>query len=459
VEKKIGKTFEGSLDKFGQKVDNVRERVDALWQRVGESSPRAKGMTSEALEGLNNALEELNVAEEELRAQNEDLVIARAKLEAERQRYLDLFEFAPDGYLVTDEVGKIREANRAAATLLNVSQKFLIGKPLVNFIPYEERRTFRSKLNQLRQTDWMQEWELSLCPRDRATFDAALTASTVRDWEGKPTGWRWLLRDITARKQAEEKIRKIQLQNLQLQEVARQKSHFLAIMSHELRSPMNAIIGFSQLLLRYPCDSLAPKQENMVERILKSAMHLLTLIEDILDFSKLEADGFELKLEEFNLAELVTATSEEMRSLIEQKNLTMQVHLNLQNPRIVNDSTRLWQILVNLLSNAIKFTDSGSVLLEVWELPTDRIAIALKDTGIGIAEAEVAHIFDEFRQVNQTITRKHGGTGLGLAITDRLVRIMQGTITVESELGQGSTFRVELRRRVRRESRVGTAHH
>ena len=437
------------MDKFAQKLDKVRERVDALQQKVDEPSLKARGIAPEALEELHSALEELNVAQEELKVQNEELAIARVKVEAERKRYLDLFEFAPDGYLVTDEVGAIREANRAAVTLLNVSQQFLIGKPLINFIPFEERRTFRCKLNQLQKTDWMQEWEVKICPRARVSFDAAMTVSTVRDWEGRLTGWRWLLRDITTRKQAEEKIRNIQLQNVQLQEVARLKSHFLAIMSHELRSPMNAIIGFSQLLLRYPHDPLASKQQNMVERILNSGKHLLTLIDEILDFSELEAGGMELKLEELNLAELITAISEEMRSLVEQKNLTMHVNLNLHNPTIVNDSTRLRQILINLISNAIKFTDSGSVLLDAWELTADRIAIAVKDTGIGIAESDLAHIFDEFRQLNQTITRKHGGTGLGLAITNRLVGVMQGKITVESQLDQGSTFCVELPRRVK----------
>lgn len=448
MEARIDETFEGSVDKFAHKVNTVRQRAAALQRRVGESSLQQTNLTPEALEELQTALEELHVAEEELKAQNEELELARAAVEAERHRYHDLFEFAPDGYLVTDDAGTVREANRAAAKLLNVSQKFLIGKPLINYIPQEERRVFRSKLNQLRQIDWVQEWEVRLSPRHSVAFDAALTVSTVRDWEGRPLGWRWLLRDITIRKQAEEQIRNIQMQNLQLQEVARLKSHFLAIMSHELRSPMNAIIGFSQLLLRYPHHPLAPKQENMVERILNSGRHLLTLIDDILDFSKLEAGSLDLKLEELNLAELVTATTEELHSLVEQKNLALQVHLNLQNPCVVNDKTRLRQVLVNLLSNAIKFTETGSVQVEMWELPSDRVAIAVKDTGIGIAEADVDHIFEEFRQLNQTITRQHGGTGLGLTITDRLVRMMQGKITVESQPGNGSSFRVELPRQV-----------
>lgn len=440
------------MDKFVQKVDTLRQRLYALQEGVSDSSLQQLGMTPlEGLEELQVALEELQVAQEELKAQNEELAIARARVEAERQRYHDLFEFAPDGYVVTDNTGIIRETNRAAATLLNVSRQYLLGKPLINFIPYEERRIFRAKLTQLHQIDWMQEWEIHLRPRDSEAFDAAVTVSTVRDWQGNSAGWRWLLRDITARKQAEEKIRNIELQNLQLQEAARLKSQFLAIMSHELRSPMNAIIGFSQLLLRQPHQRLAKNQESMVERILNSGKHLLKLIEDVLDFSKLEVGQLQLQLAELNLAELVTATTEQLYSLVEQKNLALQVNLNLQNPYIVNDSDRLRQVLVNLLSNAIKFTDSGSVQVEVWELPSDRIAIAVKDTGIGIAEVDVEQIFLEFQQVNQTLTRKHGGTGLGLAIVDRLVRMMQGNISVESQLGEGATFRIELPRQVRGE--------
>lgn len=445
VEEKTGKNFEQSMDNFVHKVDTVRDRAANLQQRADELSPQTD-IKSAALEELYSALEELHVAEEELRAQNEELAIARANVEAERQRYQELFEFAPDGYLVTDDVGIIKEANRAVASMFKISQLKIIGKPLANFVPIEERRCFRAKLNQLRQLNWMQEWELQLCNREGATFDAAVTISTIHDWEGKVIGWRWLVRDITLRKQTEARIRNVQMQNLQLQEAARLKSHFLAIMSHELRSPMNAIIGFSQLLLRYPHTSLAPKQENMVQRILNNGRHLLTLIDDILDFSKLEAGRLELKLQELNLAEIITATAEEMRSLAEQKNLTMEVNLNLDNSVIFNDKTRLRQVVVNLLSNAIKFTEVGGIQIEVWELAENKIAIVVKDTGIGIAESDLGHIFEEFRQGNQTLIREQGGTGLGLAITNRLVEMMQGKITVESKLGQGSTFYVEIPR-------------
>ena len=442
--------FERKMGEFVQKVDTVQENAKVLQQIAIETSSQQQNQTMlAALEALKVALEEMHVAEEEMKQQNEELEIARTRAEIERQRYHELFELAPDGYIVTDVAGIIREANRAAANLLNLSPNFLIRKPLINFISYEERPAFRAKLMQLLQTEWMQEWEIRILSRTGEIFDAAVTVSTVRDLQGKPIGWRWLLRDITTRKQTEEKMRQIELQNLQLQEAAKLKSHFLAIMSHELRSPMNAIIGFSQLLLRSSHQSLSHHQTNMVERIFNSGKHLLTLIDEILDFAKIEVGCLQLQLQELNLAELVTATAEEMRSLVEPKNLELRINLNLENPYVINDSTRLRQILINLLSNAIKFTDIGSVEVEVWELPKNRIAIKVKDSGIGIVQADIEQIFQEFRQLNQSITRQHGGTGLGLAITDRIVRMMQGKIIVESELDRGSTFQVELPRQVK----------
>jgi signal transduction histidine kinase len=210
---------------------------------------------------------------------------------------------------------------------------------------------------------------------------------------------------------------------------------------------MNAIIGFSQLLLRQ--SGLTPKQQDMVERILNNGRHLLALVNDILDLSSIESGQIELKLEMINLDQLLRVTVEELRSLASQKQLALHLDLDLSNPCITNDRIRLRQILVNLLSNAIKFTESGYVRVCAEELngdTIDAIAISVQDTGIGIAESDLQHIFEEFRQVDQTLSKRFQGTGLGLAITDWLVRMMQGKITVESEVGKGSTFRVELPR-------------
>ncbi|MBD2740194.1 ATP-binding protein [Coleofasciculus sp. FACHB-1120] len=249
-------------------------------------------------------------------------------------------------------------------------------------------------------------------------------------------------------KELENLSTQIQLQNLQLMEAARLKSQFLATMSHELRTPMNAVIGFSQLLLRQRQNQLTPQQLDMVDRILSNGKHLLTLINDILDLSKIEAGRLELQPEEFNLPVLVRTTAEELRSLASEKHLELQVEANLQNPQILNDSARMRQILVNLLSNAIKFTDTGSVYIKVQEVSPDQVLLTVQDTGIGIAEENLKHIFEEFRQVDQSLAKRYPGTGLGLAITHSLVQLMHGKISVESHLGQGSTFQVEFPRRV-----------
>lgn len=258
--------------------------------------------------------------------------------------------------------------------------------------------------------------------------------------------------EILARQNRELELTRqhIERQNLQLIEAARLKSQFLATMSHELRTPMNAVIGFAQVLLRQRSATLGVQQVDMVQRILNNGKNLLALINDILDLSKIEAGRLELKPEEFNLTALILATVAELRSLAEQKQLALKVDADLDNPIVVNDSVRLRQILVNLLSNAIKFTEAGSVEVRVSESPLQLI-LSVKDNGIGIAESDMEHIFEEFRQIDQTTTRKHSGTGLGLAITKSLVNMMQGKITVESKLGQGSTFHVELPRYVRKQ--------
>lgn len=434
--------------KFGQQVERVHQQASELNMQANSSPLPPPTPLQESLKRLNTALEELRVAEEGLRQQNEELVAIRQALEAERQRYQELFDFAPDAYLVTDIDGKILEANRAAANLLKISQNCLFGKLLAQFIPENERRTFATQLSRLQNVEKIQDWEIRMQTRENLIFEAAISIATIRDSTGKPKGWRWLVRDITTRKQVEQKIRTMQLQNLQLQEAAKLKSHFLAMMSHELRTPMNAILGFSQLLLRPQYDHFSPQARNMVERIVSSAKHLLALIEDILDFSKLEVGRLQLKPEEFNLGELVVKVTEELRCLAEQKKIALNVSVQLENPIVINDSTRVQQILVNLLSNAIKFTDIGSVTVEVREVTADKIALIVQDTGIGIAEADLQQIFQEFRQIDQVLSRRHSGTGLGLSIVDKLVRLMKGTITVNSKVGEGSTFCVELPRKI-----------
>ena len=253
---------------------------------------------------------------------------------------------------------------------------------------------------------------------------------------------------IRQQEELENQGRRIQQQKLQLLEAAKLKSQFLGTMSHELLTPMNAIIGFSQLLLRQHKQLLTPQQTDMVGRILNNGKNLLVLINDILDLSKIESGRTELKTEEFDLADLVMDAAREFGTQATDKNVAMSVSVCLQHQVIVNDKLRLRQVLVNLISNAVKFTHRGSICIEVRELKCDRLIITVRDTGIGICETDLPHIFDKFRQADQTTTRQYPGTGLGLAISASLVKMMNCTITVESQLEKGSTFAIEIPRTV-----------
>ncbi|MGH1393043.1 MAG: ATP-binding response regulator [Trichormus sp.] len=240
----------------------------------------------------------------------------------------------------------------------------------------------------------------------------------------------------------------IQLQNFKLLEASRLKSQFLATISHELRTPMNAIIGFAQILLRPKFGKLTHQQADMVERILNNGKHLLMLVNEVLDFSKLEEGRLALEPELFDLVKVTQNAVTQMRSLAEAKKLSLILKIDIVNPVVFNDPARVKQILLNLLSNSIKFTESGKIWVEVKELGDNRVAIAVRDTGIGISSQDFQHIFEAFRQVDQSITRKYPGTGLGLAIINSLVKMMGGKIFLESEVGVGSLFKIELPRRI-----------
>ena len=252
---------------------------------------------------------------------------------------------------------------------------------------------------------------------------------------------------VVKNQELERQQQQIKLQNIQLQESYDLKSEFLATMSHELRTPMNAIMGFSQLLLRQYPDPLSNQQQNLVQRILNNSKNLLDMINEMLDFSKIEAGKLELNPQKFDLEYSIKLTVEELRSLAVQKELDLIVNLELEDSCLFQDPNFTKRIIINLLSNAIKFTESGTVTIEAKSLDREKIAIVVSDTGVGIAPEDCDKIFQAFRQADQTFTRQHSGTGLGLAITQSLVKMMKGTISVQSELGRGTSFEVQIPRR------------
>jgi signal transduction histidine kinase len=236
--------------------------------------------------------------------------------------------------------------------------------------------------------------------------------------------------------------------NMRLYDMNRMKSEFLAGMSHELRTPLNSIIGFSEVL--QGIESLTDKQRRYVQNIQKSGRQLLDMINEILDLAKLEAGRMELRLSEFEIDRLIAAQCDMVRPLTEEKNLDLVLNVPADLPPLYQDQAKIQQILTNLLSNAIKFTpEGGRITVSARSTPQGMIELTVADTGVGIAEADREIIFEKFRQGamvlgRDALTREFSGTGLGLSIVKELCKRMGGEVSVESELGKGSKFRVLL---------------
>ncbi|MBD2136667.1 hybrid sensor histidine kinase/response regulator [Anabaena sp. FACHB-1237] len=249
---------------------------------------------------------------------------------------------------------------------------------------------------------------------------------------------------INRNRKIEQQQQEINSQKLQISQLSRQKSLFLKIISHELRTPMNSIIGFSQLLLHDKSHSLNQEQADMINRILTNSKHLLMLLNQMIDYTKIHTGKLKLKPEIFNLSNLVDQTVREIKILAKAKNLSLLFNVELENKLIVNDRLKLEKILINLLSNAVKFTESGGIFLHIAETSKKQLTITVKDTGIGINKQKLPEIFVPFTQVEQGNTRKYSGVGIGLATIEGLVKIMGGKIYIQSQIGLGTKIQIVL---------------
>jgi PAS domain S-box-containing protein len=397
------------------------------------------------------------------------VLLESSKQELARQHaYLDaLIASTPVAIAVLDDRRSIRSVNPAFETLFGYSAAEAVGASIDGLIVPESLRAESSDLEARARGGEIVRVEVERRRKDGHPIQVRLSAAAVKATaEGALVA---LYEDISDRKAAEQAMRAAR--DL-AERVARARSAFLANMSHEIRTPMNAVLGFVELVLD---TELAPEQRRALELVRSSSEALLTILNDILDYSKIEAEHLELESIPFDLPKVVHATATLLAVRAREKHLELTVDVPPDVPHLVRgDPTRVRQVLMNLIGNAIKFTEEGEVDVSaavVSPHPFDPLSLRergnsarpsfplsqgergtggedkpvsvrfrVRDTGIGISDDQLAHIFDEFTQADASMTRRYGGTGLGLAIARRLVALMGGELTVTSHVGRGSEF-------------------
>jgi len=245
-------------------------------------------------------------------------------------------------------------------------------------------------------------------------------------------------------------FREIEEKGRELESANQHKSEFLANMSHELRTPLNAILGYTELILDNIYGDVPEKIQEVLERLEKNGRHLLNLINDVLDLSKIEAGQLTLSLNEYSMGDVIQTVSTSVEALATEKDLDLKVEVSKDLSIGKGDEQRIAQVILNLVGNAIKFTNEGEVKIEVT-VSNETFLVSVHDTGPGVTEADQQKIFDEFQQADGSSTRKKGGTGLGLSISKKIIDMHGGRIWVESTLGKGSTFRFTLPIRVEKQ--------
>ncbi|WP_244329136.1 PAS domain-containing hybrid sensor histidine kinase/response regulator [Tolypothrix sp. PCC 7910] len=359
-------------------------------------------------------------AEEDLRARN---LLLRSILES-----------TPDFIVVKDCQGRHVALNSNLAKFLGKPINEIIGKDDTEVLPFDVAKEIMAKDRQILATGMVETYEEEVSTNDfREIF--LTTKAPWRDAEGQILGIIATTRNITERKQAEIALAKAK----EAAEAASYaKSEFLANMSHELRTPLNGILGYAQILQR--SQHLDEKERSRIDVIYQCGSHLLTLINDILDLSKIEAQKLELMPTDFHLPAFLQGVAEMCRIRAELKNINFQYQLAAELPIGIHaDEKRLRQVLINLLSNAIKFTDTGNVTLTVSYASEGKIRFQVRDTGIGIPSEKLQVIFQPFEQVGNH-RQQTEGTGLGLAISQKIVELMESHLEVQSQVNVGSIF-------------------
>ncbi|HSH46450.1 MAG TPA: ATP-binding protein, partial [Longimicrobiales bacterium] len=441
---------------------------DLLFEVLPAPMPQA-GSEGAYLSILRN-ITDLKRAVTELEAQFQRSRIAEERVREEWERLNATLENVGDPILVTDDQSNIILMNREAERLFEA--------PPQSGVDSRQRRAVRA--NDTKLTSVISDFLLQ--PDQRRVENSELedpdhgghvpvevVSSKIYNARGEPTAIVSVIHDLTqatenerlarelkelnedledrvrmATLELEERNRRLEWQSRELEKASRLKSEFLASMSHELRTPINAVLGYTSLMREEIYGALTEKQRSGLDKINSASQHLLDLINDILDLSKIEAGKMPVYLEQVKLGHVLHELSEAVDPLVREKGVRFVLNVESDLPPLFTDRTKIKQILLNLLSNAIKFTADGSVCLTAASEPEDRVSIVVEDTGIGIKSEDLEKIFDDFRQVDQSPTREYGGTGLGLSITRKLIALLDGTIEVDSTYGEGSRFTISL---------------
>jgi PAS domain S-box-containing protein len=415
-------------------------------------------------------------ARQELEDNYRRLSEAEVQMRTERNRLDLLVDSVADPIIVTDPAGDILMTNSPAERFFTPAEgagKQIAGRVQANVAQFS---SFISGL--LLQSGINQRWRERITVTDPETgrvVPMEAVAGTMMSGPSELSGVVTVLHDQTeaiererlyaalqkASAQLESRVREataelahqnelLRRQALALEQASAAKSQFLANVSHEFRTPLNAILGYSLMLIGGFYGGLSEEQQKTVQRIDANSKHLATLINDVLDIERIEAGRMPLQVSQFPLDDVIREVMEELQGVIAQAPASVHVTLPATVPKLKSDRQKLKQILVNLLSNALKYTKEGRVDIMAEVQPArGRVVLRVKDSGVGIAPEDHARIFEPFQQAKRVIARPQGGTGLGLAISRRLARMLGGDISLQSALGEGATFSVDIPLRVR----------
>ncbi len=442
---------------YTDRFEQPRKDGSSVWTETVASCFHNDQTGHIELRGVTRDITERKQAEEEIRRINADLEQRVAERTAELQHtnrilvgkaaeVADLYNSAPCGYHSLDASGMIIAINDTELSMLGYSREEVVGRMCFSqVITPASQLIFEENFPKFKQRGYVYNLEFDIVRKDGSLLPIVLNATAVHDADGRYLFSRSTMFDNQERKEREKQIEILnnELQRRAVQaDVANQaKSAFLANMSHEIRTPLNAIIGLTHLLRR---DDPSPTQVERLDRIVAAARHLLTLINDILDLSKIEAGKLTLEQTDFHLSSLL----DQIRSLIadsaRSKGLMLIIDSDAVPIWLRGDVTRLRQALLNYATNAVKFTEHGMITLRTrLEAEQDddlMVRFEVEDTGVGLDESQIDRIFKDFEQADASITRRYGGTGLGLAITRRLAELMGGQVGVESQPNIGSSF-------------------